>query len=75
MELKHKISHILPPSPKTFRGEPSFLEAGPEYLLYFNGPTVILRPYDNSAVLFINHSCSVTAVKYSFGYKQIASLD
>lgn len=43
--------------------------------MYFNGPSVILRPYDNQPSLSITHTCQITAVKYAYGYKQIASID
>lgn len=66
---------VIPPNPSTVRGEPSFIEASNDKLLYFNGSTVILRPLDNAPCLYINHTAPVRAVKFSHAFKYVASID
>jgi WD40 repeat protein len=70
-----QVTLVIPPCPKTTRGETSFLEASPTHLLYFNGCTVVLRPLGNVSCLSITHTCAVSAVKFSTGQQQVASID
>ena len=47
---------IIPPSPKTLRGYLSSIDVNDNYLLYFNGNTVILKPQSNkNKLLYVNH--------------------
>jgi hypothetical protein len=70
-----QVTLVIPPCPKTVRGETTFIEASPTHLLYFNGCTVVLRPLGNSPCLYITHNCAVTAVKFACGQQQVASID
>lgn len=78
MQPQQKIPQIIPPAPHTTRGEPSFLQSSPTHLLYYNGPTAILRPHTptpSQPCLTITHNCPITAVKFSHGYRHVASID
>ncbi len=68
--------YIIPPAPYTFRGDFSFIEASPTHLLYFNGPTAILRSYTKTHPTWtITHKSTVTAVKFSPDYRRVATID
>jgi len=70
------LSNIYPPSPRTKRGDFSSLDIQNEHFLYFNGPTVILRPLDNTKSLkYYVHKSDVMATKFSYDGKLIASID
>lgn len=75
MEPKQNMVRVIPPAPKTTRGEPSFIQASPTHLLYFNGCTAVLRCYDNQSAMYITHNCLVTAARFSPDFKYVASVD
>lgn len=41
------LQQTYPPAPRTKRGDFSFLDIANDHFLYFNGPTLIVRPFDS----------------------------
>lgn len=69
-------SHTIAPGPKTIRGYLSSLDVNDHHILYFNGSTVVLLPHDpTKPVLNVVHLNEVTAAKFSYDGRLVASID
>jgi hypothetical protein len=77
MEQSHiQFQSCIPPSPYTERGMASFLDIQGSNMLYFNGPTLVLRNLDNiHDIKTYQHKSDVKAAKLSYDGKLIASID
>lgn len=67
---------VIPPAPKTVRGYPSSIDVTHEYLLCFNGNSVVLQPHKaHHQSMTLSHVSDVAAAKISQDGMFLASID
>ena len=67
---------VLPPAPRALRGFCSSIDVSQDFILTFNGSSVVLRPLKAThQSLVFNHTSDVTAARFSHDGKLLASID